>query len=188
MVRKFFLHELDKEEASQRAYIDFIPMKETKVVHDCFDKIALGLQERTPKSNFQIAGAMIEMLSALFDKEAYTNTPVAFGNTSERELFDQISSYIREKDGQVRRKDLEKKFSYSGDYLYKTVEKYTGLSLYEYSTKFTMEKAGELLLDSDLTVAEIMERIGFSNRTQFYRLFQKNYGMTPREYRKSQFH
>lgn len=55
-------------------------------------------------------------------------------------------------------------------------------------TKFTMEKAGELLLDSDLTVAEIMERIGFSNRTQFYRLFQKNYGMTPREYRKSQFH
>lgn len=41
MVRKFFLHELDKEEASQRAYIDFIPMKETKVVHDCFDKIAL---------------------------------------------------------------------------------------------------------------------------------------------------
>ena len=94
----------------------------------------------------------------------------------------------REKDGQVRRKDLEKRFSYSGDYLYKTVEKYTGLSLYEYSTKFTMEKAGKLLLDSDFTVAEIMEQIGFSNRTQFYRLFQKNYGMTPREYRKSQFH
>ena len=98
MVRKFFLHELDKEEASQRAYIDFIPMKETKVVHDCFDKIAVGLQKRTPKSNFQIAGAMIGMLSALFDGALYTNTPVAFGNTSERELFDQITSYIREKD------------------------------------------------------------------------------------------
>ncbi len=85
------------------------------------------------------------MLSALFDGALYTNTPVAFGNTSERELFDQITSYIREKDGQVRRKDLEEKFSYSGDYLYKTVEKYTGLSLYEYSTKFTMEKAEGLL-------------------------------------------
>ena len=82
MVRKFFLHELDKEEASQRAYIDFIPMKETKVVHDCFDKIAVGLQKRTPKSNFQIAGAMIGMLSALFDGALYTNTPVAFGNLS----------------------------------------------------------------------------------------------------------
>lgn len=187
MIRKFFLHELDKEEAAQRAYIDFIPMKDTRGVHDCFDKIAVGLQERTPKSNFQIAGVMIEMLSALFNKEVYTNAPVAFGNTSERELFDQITSYIREKDGQVRRKDLEEKFSYSGDYLYKTVEKYTGLSLYEYSTKFTMEKAGELLLDTDFTVAEIMERFGFSNRTQFYRLFQRNYGMTPREYRKSQF-
>ena len=69
----------------------------------------------------------------------------------------------------------------------KTVEKYTGLSLYEYSTKFTMEKAEGLLLDSDLTIAEIMEDLGFSNRTQFYRLFRKNYGMTPREYRKSKF-
>ena len=127
------------------------------------------------------------MLSALFDGALYTNTPVAFGNTSERELFDQITSYIREKDGQVRRKDLEEKFSYSGDYLYKTVEKYTGLSLYEYSTKFTMEKAEGLLLDSDLTIAEIMEDLGFSNRTQFYRLFRKNYGMTPREYKKSKF-
>ena len=115
------------------------------------------------------------MLSALFDGALYTNTPVAFGNTSERELFDQITSYIREKDGQVRRKDLEEKFSYSGDYLYKTVEKYT------------MEKAEGLLLDSDLTIAEIMEDLGFSNRTQFYRLFRKNYGMTPREYRKSKF-
>lgn len=50
-----------------------------------------------------------------------------------------------------------------------------------------MEKAEGLLLDSDLTIAEIMEDLGFSNRTQFYRLFRKNYGMTPREYRKSKF-
>ena len=52
--KEILLHELDKEEASQRAYIDFIPMKETKVVHDCFDKIAVGLQKRTPKSNFRL--------------------------------------------------------------------------------------------------------------------------------------
>ena len=35
--------------------------------------------------------------------------------------------------------------------------------------------------------SKIMEDLGFSNRTQFYRLFRKNYGMTPREYRKSKF-
>ncbi len=67
---------MDKEEASQRAYIDFIPMKE----------------------------------------RFYTNTPVAFGNTSERELFDQITSYIREKGWTGAQKGFEEKFSYS-DYL-----------------------------------------------------------------------
>ncbi len=100
-------------------------------MHDCFDKIAVGLQKRTPKSNFQIAGAMIECYSHCLTERFTQIRRLLSGNTSERELFDQITSYIREKDGQVRRKDLEEKFSYSGDYLYKTVEKYTGLSLYE---------------------------------------------------------
>ena len=72
---------------------------------------------------------------------------------------------------------MEKKFSYSGDYLYKTVEKYTGLSLYEYSTKFTMEKAEGLLLDSDLTIAEIMEDLGYKLISLFEEIY--NYKATP---------
>ena len=183
MMRKFFLHELNKEEVAQRAYIDFIPEKETEEIHTYLDIIATVMQEKSVTSNFQIAGAITGMLTALFDSNAYTNIPVALGNASERELFDRITDYIRAKDGQVRRKNLEERFSYSGDYLYKIVEKYTGLSLYEYSTKFTMEKACKLLLDSKLTVAKIMEQLGFTNRTQFYRLFKKYYGVTPKEYR-----
>ena len=34
-------------------------------------------------------------------------------------------------------------------------------------------------------IGAIMSRLGFSNRTHFYDLFKKKYGMTPNEYRKS---
>ena len=56
----------------------------------------------------------------------------------------------------MRERDLEEKFSYSGDYLYKTVEKYTGLSLYEYNEIYN-GKGGGTSLDSDLTIAENMD-------------------------------
>jgi len=40
-----------------------------------------------------------------------------------------------------------------------------------------------LLRDTDDTVAEIMQILGYSNRTYFYRIFRQKYGLTPKEYR-----
>ncbi len=74
------------------------------------------------------------------------------------------------------------------DYLYKTVEKYTGLSLYEYSTKFTMEKAGNFFWILTLQWRKLWNGLDLAIGHNFTDFFKKNYGMTPREYRKSQFH
>ena len=182
-VRNFFMHEHGETEAS-RSYIDFIPLGKGNRVHRLLDRLAVCMQERNQYANFQAAAALMGILTTIFDPDIYTNTPVDLGNATEREIFERISDYIRKKDGQVRRKDLEQKFSYSGDYLYKIVGKYTGLSLYDYSVLFTLEKACTLLETTNATVAEIMEQLGFGNRTQFYRLFRKNYGKTPAQYRR----
>jgi len=48
-----------------------------------------------------------------------------------------------------------------------------------------MASAARLLCTTSLTVQEIMFRIGFSNRSHFYREFAKRYHMTPKEYRQS---
>lgn len=183
-MREFFLHEMDETEMAQRSYIDFIPLGREKKVHGFLDEIAACMQERNLYASLKVAAALTGLLATVFDASIYTNTPVDLGNAAERELFDRIKDYIRKKNGQVRRKDLEQHFSYSGDYLYKIVGKYTGLSLYDYSVQFTLEKACTLLETTDATVAEIMELLGFGNRTQFYRLFRKNYGKTPAQYRR----
>ncbi|MNC09728.1 Arabinose operon regulatory protein [compost metagenome] len=39
------------------------------------------------------------------------------------------------------------------------------------------------LEQQQMTVAEIMEKVGFSNESYFYRLFKRRYGTTPKEYR-----
>ena len=46
-----------------------------------------------------------------------------------------------------------------------------------------MQKAAQLLKDSDRSVGSICEELGYSNRTYFNRIFMQHYGLTPSEYR-----
>ena len=45
--------------------------------------------------------------------------------------------------------------------------------------------ACELLTSTELPVAEIAERVGFGNVSDFYRMFRKLHGIAPYEYKKS---
>lgn len=47
-----------------------------------------------------------------------------------------------------------------------------------------LEKARWLLVTTDLTVQNIVEMIGFKEKSYFYRVFKKQYKMTPLQYRK----
>lgn len=58
----------------------------------------------------------------------------------------------------------------------------TGIPIFEYINEIRLEKAVELLANSELTVYEINEKIGIENESYFYSLFKKKYGTTPKEY------
>jgi DNA-binding response OmpR family regulator/two-component sensor histidine kinase len=46
-----------------------------------------------------------------------------------------------------------------------------------------MHVAKNLLINSEMTVDEIIHKSGFENRVTFYKMFSKKYGCTPKEYR-----
>lgn len=47
-----------------------------------------------------------------------------------------------------------------------------------------LEKSKWLLITTDLSVQNISEIIGFKEKSYFFRIFKKRYGMTPLKYRK----
>ena len=59
-----------------------------------------------------------------------------------------------------------------------------GLSFQSYVRKLRCEKARQLLLCTDLSLLDISLSCGFSSPKYFQRAFQKQYGATPREYRR----
>lgn len=67
-------------------------------------------------------------------------------------------------------------------YLSKSFKQVTGKNFIDYLTEIRMEKARELLRDTDLLINDVAERVGYQH-SYFNRIFKKLEGMTPTRYR-----
>lgn len=188
-LKSFFQVDLSEEPTSEKEYIDFIPLESDEWIHEhihaCFEKILLETCHPAAGASFRTSALLLELLCYLFHDKYYQHTPIRFGSEKERQLFDLITFYLKESHGRISRRELSEKLNYSGDYLYKIVQKFTGLSLFSYGMHFCMKEAAELLSATSLPVQEIAQRLQFSNCTHFYKLFKEQYHMTPTEYRKA---
>lgn len=59
-----------------------------------------------------------------------------------------------------------------------------GVSYKQQLTALRIEAARRLLRTTDMTISAVGEAVGYQNATNFYRLFQREVGMTPAEFRK----
>lgn len=64
-------------------------------------------------------------------------------------------------------------------------KKETGSSVVDYIHRVKMEEAESLLQDSEFSVGEISNYLGYSNQSHFISVFRRFYGMTPMQYRNS---
>ncbi|NHN33629.1 AraC family transcriptional regulator [Paenibacillus agricola] len=68
--------------------------------------------------------------------------------------------------------------------LSRTFKLMTGINFIDYLTEVRLEKAKELLRDTDWKLHEVAERVGYQP-SYFGRIFKKNVGVTPNRYRES---
>ncbi|OUS78561.1 hypothetical protein B1748_00330 [Paenibacillus sp. MY03] len=80
--------------------------------------------------------------------------------------------------------ELAASINYSVPYFSSMFKKTTGDSFVQYLNKLRLEKAKLLLLTTDRKTFEIAEEIGFENYRSFNRLFKRDTGLTPSDYRK----
>jgi len=75
---------------------------------------------------------------------------------------------------------------YSTPYISKRFKQETGVTFSEYLKKVRIDASQRLLINTDKSVAEISELVGYVDTTFFHNTFRSIVGLTPLEYRKSQ--
>ena len=78
---------------------------------------------------------------------------------------------------------LAKQYSYSPSHLIRCFNQAYQVSPMQYLKKLRVEKASQLLLNSDASIQEIGEKVGLRIPSYFIRQFKKETGLTPVQYR-----
>ena len=119
-----------------------------------------------------------EVLAALADlKENAVNVKADV-------LCKRIDRYIEQNIKTADLKELAKALGYSAVYTGSLVKKLTGMPFTKVLQRKRCSIAAEKLLNTELSVQEIINGVGYENESFFRKLFKEKYGKNPLEYRK----
>jgi AraC-like DNA-binding protein len=82
--------------------------------------------------------------------------------------------------------DVAKAVGYSPAYLTDLVRRETGQPVNQWIIEHRLTRAGCLLLETNQTVSQIAETVGYQSIGYFFRQFRHRYGTTPQIWRESQ--
>lgn len=107
------------------------------------------------------------------------------GNLAEQtHEFKQVLNYIEDNYAQtLSEAELAKLCHYNPAYFSRVFKKYTGLTFTEYVKRLRIRKACACIAEEGRT-GGLYIRVGYTNKTTFYKHFRQITGMTPLEYRK----
>ncbi|MCR8635822.1 helix-turn-helix domain-containing protein [Paenibacillus radicis (ex Xue et al. 2023)] len=75
------------------------------------------------------------------------------------------------------------RLNYHPNYIKRVFRQDTGSNFSEYLSQYRLKKAKEWLLETDMTISEIAEKLRFSNLQNFSRSFRRMVGVSPSEFK-----
>lgn len=85
----------------------------------------------------------------------------------------------------ISRDDVANYVDLNPAYLSRLFKKETGINLIDYLIETKMKRAKKLLETTSLTVSGVALQVGYSNFSHFTKMFKKQFGVNPQEYRHS---
>lgn len=131
----------------------------------------------------------VRCLSELYKKTeetVSTNAPNLLANQKMSSLLvASIKEYLDECycSNMVSLDSAAERFRKNPAYISKVFKKETGFNFSDYITQKRMEKSKLLLRDMSLKIYEIAEMTGYADSSNFIKVFKKNCGISPNEYR-----
>lgn len=105
-------------------------------------------------------------------------------NATGGDIVDEVKRYIGEFSNEnITLSWVAEKYYIHPNYFSKLFKVKCGENFNDYVTRVRLEKAVNLMVNSELTIAEIAEVVGYDSAPYFSNVFRKVYGMSPSKYR-----
>jgi two-component system response regulator YesN len=137
------------------------------------------------KKKLDMMDSLEEMKNVVWcELQGFLNNIIQEGSNDNRNrIVSRACRYISE--NYTHNVSMEMVAEYTGvsySYFSQAFKKETGINYSDYIIKFRVEKAKELLKETNLTIEKIAEKVGFVDSKHFSKVFKKLVGIPPKRY------
>jgi AraC family transcriptional regulator, arabinose operon regulatory protein len=166
-----------------------IPLKKRELINNIimnlFEEYRKNLKERDLYLKSLLSQLLIESNRLLEGARPKETMKVSShqDKTSKNEIEKIISFINNNYTNDISLGVLSHHFHVNEQYISRLFKKYTGCSFIEYLNAIRINEAKRYLIHTTLKVNQIAGKVGYSNHVHFWRVFKRNTGMSPHEYR-----
>lgn len=172
----------------------FYPIDECRVVkfyaqhasnrmHFLFDLLFRVLEGNYTLGNFiYISQVLSLILAETYDREKGDTT-----QEQNRHVTNVVKYMYEHLEENLTLDQITQEFELSRSYLNAVFQKYTQHAPMDFYINLKMKRACELLRSTDLYIYEVAQRLGYADQYYFSRLFRRVVGISPKEYRSSEY-
>ena len=157
-----------------------VHIREEKIMLENFNQLFQSARENAPALQQVMAGRTNVLLSLVCS----SSQPLSATTHATSQMVEQVRAMMTDK--QMRDRPLEgfaKELKISYSTFRRTFREHTGISPHQYRLHLKVSAARELLRSTTLSVKEISYRCGFEDEQYFCRIFKRQTGNTPSQFR-----
>ncbi len=187
--KEWLLNNAFKNEAEGNPVYDFLfeknPICMFEIIDFKFDKIIRSIKsDRTNMRELDLFSNVLKIMAYSLEKWGERSFDKRIQNVNPRDIQELLKAKDKIEEDWNEVSPNSKLAENAGMSLSKfknLFKQVFGKSPYQYSLTFRMDKAMELLLTKDYSVSEVGHLIGYSNLSQFSRIFKRTHSVLPSE-------
>lgn len=145
----------------------------------------LDANELTFANEIKRVGYLYEILSTLIEVQSSLKAKQNKYDYPSNTYVDYAIQFVKHNYNHIRVQDIAEYIGINRSYLTSIFKKQLGISPQEYLVSFRLKKSAELLINTNLSISEISNSIGYENPLTFSKIFKQTYGMCPKIYREN---
>ena len=170
-----------------KEYIEFIIKDDhdSSSYFELLNNIILKIRDNFAGKSYQMQAYLCSFIDMLEDSALFQiNTNWAKLSNDDMILF-KVAELLENNPHRISASFIEENVGYNGDYINRIIKRRTGKTLSLFCRDYILEIATDALKNTDKSISEICENLGYTNRNFFNKIFEETYGVTPYQYRKN---